>query len=64
MSVCLGLINRSLAGFMLYVPRGYPQSQRGEEFCCCWLEILSRGDLVRVNPEQLERLTVLFSFLP
>lgn len=32
MSACLGLISLSLAGFMLYVPRSYPQSQRGEEF--------------------------------
>lgn len=32
MSACLGLISPSLAGFMLYVPRSYPQSQRGEEF--------------------------------
>lgn len=32
MSVGLGLISLSLAVFMLYVPKGYPQSQRGEEF--------------------------------
>lgn len=31
-SVGLGLISRSLAVFKLYVPEGYPQSQRREEF--------------------------------
>lgn len=31
-SVGLGLISLTLAVFMLYVPKGYPQSQPGEEF--------------------------------
>lgn len=60
----LALISPTLAVFMHSVPKGYPQSQRGEEFAVAGSKSPLRGDLVRVNREQLEGLTVLFSLLP
>lgn len=37
-SVWLGLISLTLVGFMLYMPGGYPQTQKEEEFVVAGLK--------------------------
>lgn len=48
-SVGLGLISPSLAVSMLYVPKGYPQSQPGEEFAAAAASKSSPGVILFVS---------------